>query len=113
MSASDAGFLLLAVVLAFLANDVWRWIGVLASDRIDEASPLFVWIRMVATALVAGLVAKFIVAPSGGLAEAPLLLRLAAVALGLAAYAAGRRSLALGVATGAATIVTGVALLNP
>lgn len=112
MTAADSGFLLLAVVLAFVGNDVWRWIGVVASDRIDEASPLFVWIRMVATSLVAALVAKFVVAPAGGLAAAPMWLRLGAVALGLAAYAAGRRSLALGVATGAATIVAGAAFLG-
>ncbi|MDR4306437.1 AzlD domain-containing protein [Chelatococcus sambhunathii] len=109
MTGSDTALLLVAVVLAFLANDLWRWLGVVASDRIDEASPLFVWIRLVATALVAGLVAKFVVAPSGGLAQVPLWLRLAAVAIGLAAYAAGRRSLALGVGAGAATLVCGVA----
>lgn len=108
MSASDTGFLLLAVVFAFVANDMWRWVGVVLSDRIHESSPLFAWIRMVATALVAGLVAKFIVAPSGGLAAAPMWLRLAAVGLGLAAYAAGRRSLALGVGCGALTLVIGV-----
>ncbi|WP_020178750.1 AzlD domain-containing protein [Methylopila sp. M107] len=112
MTGSEAGFLLLAVVLSFVANDLWRVLGVIASDRIDERSPLFVWIKLVATALVAGLVAKFVVAPSGGLAAVPLWLRLVAVALGLAAYAAGRRSLALGVGTGAATLVAGVALLG-
>ena len=109
---SQSLYLLTAVVLAFLANDLWRWLGVVASDRIDEESLLFVWIRLVATALVAGLVAKFIVAPSGGLAAVPLWLRLSAVALGLTAYAAGRRSLALGVGTGAATLVCGVAVFG-
>lgn len=112
MMSAETGFLLLAVVLAFLANDIWRWLGVVASDRIDETSPLFVWIKLVATALVAALVAKFIVAPSGGLATAPLWLRLVAVALGLAAYAAGRRSIALGVGTGAVTLMAGVALMG-
>ncbi len=112
MSGAETAFLLLAVVVAFVANDLWRWLGVIASDRIDEASPLFVWIRLVATALVAGLVAKFVIAPSGGLAAAPLWLRLAAVTVGLVAYAAGRRSIALGVGTGAATLVCGVALFG-
>lgn len=112
MMSAETGYLLLAVVMAFVVNDLWRWLGVIASDRIDESSPLFVWIKLVATALVAGLVAKFVVAPSGGLAAVPLWLRLGAVALGLAAYAAGRRSLALGVGTGAATLVAGVALFG-
>lgn len=112
MTAPDAGFLLAAVVLAFLANEVWRALGVVLSARLDEDGALFSWVKMVATALVAGLVAKLIVSPTGGLALAPLWLRLAAVGCGVAAYAIGRRSLALGVGAGAATLICGVALLG-
>lgn len=106
--ALDPGYLLLAVVLAFFANDLWRVLGVVLSARIDEDSALFAWVRMVATALVAGLVAKLVLAPAGGLALAPLWLRLAAVGCGAAAYGLSRRSLALGVAAGEAVLVFGV-----
>lgn len=108
MTEHDALYLLFAVVLGFLANDVWRFLGVVLSARIDEESALFRWVRMVATALVAGLVAKFVVAPTGGLALAPLWLRLGAVGCGVAAYAIGRRSLALGVGAGASALVAGM-----
>jgi hypothetical protein len=108
----DAAFLLLAVVLAFVANDVWRWLGVVLSARLDEDGASFAWVKMVATALVAGLVAKLIVSPSGELGSVPLWARLAAVGLGVAAYAAGRRSLALGVGAGAAALVCAAAMLR-
>jgi hypothetical protein len=110
-AALEPGFLLLALALAFLANDSWRWLGALVSARVDEESGLFSWVRMVATALVAGLVAKLILIPTGGLALAPLWLRLAAVAAGAGAYALSRRSLALGVAVGEAALILGVFLL--
>lgn len=112
MTPHESWYLLAAVLVAFAANDLWRVLGVVLSDRLDDASPALVWIKMVATALVAALVAKFIVAPSGELAAAPIWLRLLSVALGLAAYALGRRSIALGVGAGAATLVAGVALLG-
>lgn len=111
-TALEPGYLLLAVVLAFVANDLWRMLGVLLSARIDEDSGLFAWVRMVATALVAGLVAKLILAPAGGLALAPLWLRLAAVGCGVAAYWLSRRSLALGVAAGEAALIGGVFALG-
>lgn len=110
--ALDPGYLLLAVVLSFVGNDLWRVLGVVLSARLDEDSGLFAWVRMVATALVAGLVAKLILAPAGGLALAPLWLRLAAVGCGLAAYGLSRRSLTLGVAVGEAALIAGVAALG-
>ena len=110
MTAPDAGHLLLAVVLAFVASDMWRWLGVALSDRIDENSAVFSWVKLVATALVAGLVAKLIVTPTGGLALAPLWLRLLAVACGMGAYWMGRRSLVLGIAAGAGVLVAGLAI---
>lgn len=112
-SALEPGYLLLAVGLAFVANDLWRVLGAVLSARLDEDSGAFAWVRMVATALVAGLVTKLILAPAGGLALAPLWLRLAAVGCGVAAYAVSRRSLALGVAAGEAALIAGAALLDP
>ena len=112
MNSVDAGYLLVAVLLAFVANDVWRVLGVLLSARINENSALFAWVKMVATALVAGLVAKLILSPTGGFALAPAWLRLATVACGVAAYWATRRSLAAGIVAGEVVLVSGVALLD-
>ncbi|MGA0530912.1 AzlD domain-containing protein [Hansschlegelia sp. KR7-227] len=108
MNGHDAVYLVLAVLIAFVANDVWRMLGVVFAARIDESSTAFVWVKLVATALVAGLVAKFLVSPTGGLATAPLWLRLGALAFGSAGYALGRRSLALGVLAGEAVLIGGM-----
>lgn len=112
MTAPDAGYLLFAIALAFVASDMWRWLGVALSDRIDENSAVFSWVRLVATALVAGLVAKLVMTPTGGLALAPLWLRLAAVACGMGAYRLGGRSLVLGISAGAGTLVAGMAVIG-
>lgn len=108
MTALEPGYLLAALLLAFVANDSWRVLGALVSSRVDEDGALFSWVKMVATALVAGLVAKLILSPTGGFALAPAWLRLTAVACGIAAYAIGRRSLALGVLTGELVLIVGV-----
>lgn len=108
MTTPDTAYLVAAVLLGFVANDSWRWLGALVSSRVDENGPLFSWVKMVATALVAGLVAKLILQPTGGLALAPVWLRLGAVACGVAAYALGRRSLALGVVVSEIALVSGM-----
>ncbi|RXF75112.1 AzlD domain-containing protein [Hansschlegelia zhihuaiae] len=113
MTHYDGWFMLAAILAAFAANEVWRVVGVALSARLHEDSAVFSWVKMVATALVAGLVAKLVLNPTGGLALAPLWLRLGSVAFGVAAYALGRRSLALGVAAAAATLMVGTAVIAP
>jgi branched-subunit amino acid transport protein len=106
LKASEFG-LFVIVVLAALVSDVWRMLGVIAASRIDDSSDLFRWVKAVATALVAALVARLVLFPTGGLAEVPLALRLGAVVAGAVAYAATRRSLAAGVLVAVATLVAG------
>jgi hypothetical protein len=59
----------------------------------------------VATALVAGLVARMALFPAGALVAVPLGARLVAFAGGIALYLAFRRSVAAGVAAGAALLM--------
>ncbi|GLK68244.1 AzlD domain-containing protein [Hansschlegelia plantiphila] len=112
MNQHDAWFMLLAVLAAFAANEVWRVLGAVLSARLDENSALFSWVKMVATALVAGLVAKLVLSPTGGFALAPLWLRLGSVGVGVAVYAAGRRSLALGVGAAEVVLIAGMVMLG-
>lgn len=112
MTQYDAWFMALAVLAAFGANEVWRVLGVVLSARLDEDSALFAWVKMVATALVAGLVAKLVLSPTGGFALAPLWLRLTSIGVGLGAYAAGRRSLALGVGAAEIVLIVGMVALG-
>jgi len=74
---------------------------------LDEGSELVVWVRAVATGLLAGVVAKIILFPPGGLADVPLAVRLVAIAVGLLAFLAVRRSVFTGVLAGEAALIVG------
>ncbi|MBN9052999.1 MAG: AzlD domain-containing protein [Rhizobiales bacterium] len=100
-------------VAGWLATDFWRWAGVLVGNRIDERSELLNWVRAVATALVAAVIAKMIFFPTGTLTSSPLWLRLGAVAFGAAAFfLGGRFRQILGIAAAIAFLATGLALLG-
>jgi hypothetical protein len=109
----DALWPYLVVILAgFLPNEAFRVAGVLFGRRVDEGSELFVWIRIVAVALLAAVVSKILFSPPAVLATVPLWLRLLAVASGLAAYFGLRRSLVLGILAGEGVLVGGAWLLS-
>jgi branched-subunit amino acid transport protein len=95
----------LLVVAVAAGTYLWRGVGVLLSGRIRVESELFVWVTCVAYAMVAGLIVRIIVMPSGLLAQSLLADRLIACALALAAFHATRKNLFVGVITGVAAIV--------
>lgn len=99
-------------VAGWLATDIWRWLGVLAGNRLREDSEALNWVRAVATALVAAVVAKLIVYPTGVLEASPLWLRLGAVAIGAAAFFAAGRKPAIGIGTSIATLAFGLYMLG-
>lgn len=76
-------FILLA---GWLPTDVWRWLGVLSSGRIDETSPFIVAARAIATGLVAAVIARLVLYPGGSLAGIPDWIRIAALGGGFLAY---------------------------
>lgn len=84
---------------------LWRGFGVLLSGRIEVDSELFNWVACVAYAMVAGLIVRIIIMPTGMLAVSPLPDRLAACALALVAYYLSRRNLFVGVAAGVAAVI--------
>lgn len=98
--------LYLALLLASaLATEVWRWLGLAVGGNLDVDGGPFLWVRAVATALVAGLVARMVLFPAGALANVPMLMRLGAFAGGLALYFLFRRNLAAGVVGGSVLLV--------
>jgi hypothetical protein len=99
------------ILVGFLPNEVWRMLGLLVSGGIDESSELLVWVRAVATAVLAGVIAKVTLMPPGALATVPLSVRLAAIACGFVAFLAGRRSVFAGVLAGEVALAIGALLL--
>ncbi len=99
------------LVAGWIATDLWRWLGVIAAGRIRDDSEILLWVRAVATALVAGVIARLVLFPVGALAEAPLWLRLAAMATGFAIYFVAGRRVLVGIAATEAVLLAGL-LLN-
>ena len=72
----------LVILLAaeVLPNEVWRLAGLWLGRGIDEGSEVLVWVRAVATAVLAGVIAQILFFPPGVLGTVPLAIRLGAVA---------------------------------
>lgn len=98
-----AAFLIILVGAA--ATYVWRALGVALSGRIDPEGAVFQWIACIAYALLAALVARMIVLPTGPLAQTPMIDRAGAAILAFAVFFAGRRNMLLGVGVGAGALV--------
>jgi hypothetical protein len=104
--------LLLLVVAGFLPNEVWRMAGLWFVSGIDEGSELLVWVRAVATAILAGVIAQILVQPPGALAGVPDGLRYGAVVAGFAVFLATKRSIFAGVVCGEIVMIAGKAWLG-
>jgi branched-subunit amino acid transport protein len=93
------------LALCGLATYLWRGPGVLLSAGIDPRSEAFTWISCVAYAIIAGVVSRMLVMPTGALAETTALERALGSAAALGAYFwLTRRNLLAGVAAGAAAL---------
>ena len=97
----------LLLLVGFLPNEIWRMLGLVAARGIEDDSELFNWTRAVATAVLAGFIAKLVVFPPGTLAGVPLPIRLCAIACGLVAFLLLRRSVFAGVAVGEVVLILG------
>jgi branched-subunit amino acid transport protein len=95
------GYLLIAAAATY----IWRVLGVVASRRMGGESPLILWVKAVATALIAALVVRFVYAPSGLLLETTFASRATALAAAVAGYYALGRRIEAGVGSAALVFV--------
>jgi branched-subunit amino acid transport protein len=94
------------VACCIVGTYLWRGVGVLLSGRISVNGEVFKWIACVAYAMVAGLVSRIVIMPTGMLAtDTALAERLIACGIALAAYYLSRRNILIGVGAGVAAIV--------
>jgi hypothetical protein len=105
--ADGLGGFLTILLAGVLATEVWRWLGLAVGSRLDVGGAPFLWVRAVATALVAGLVTRMVLFPAGALTQVPLWVRLAAFAGGVACYFVLRRNVAVGVGAAALLLLIG------
>lgn len=99
------------IVAGWLATDIWRWLGVIVGDRLREDSEILIWVRAVATALVAGVISRLILFPTGALASSSPALRIAAAAFGFVAFLYFRQRVVVGVLVAEVVLVAGWYLL--
>lgn len=97
----------LMLLVGFLPNEVWRMAGLVLSRKIDESSEILIWVRAVANAVLAGVVGKLIIFPSGALLQVSDAVRLSAAGFGVALFFLLRRSIIVGVAGGVIALILG------
>ena len=93
-------------VAGWLATDVWRWLGVLLGSRIAQDSAWLIWVRAVAVALVAAVVARLILYPTGFLETLPAVYRIVSVAVGFVVFLLTRQSVLAGIIATEAVLIT-------
>lgn len=109
----DFGPVMALILAGFLPNEVWRLVGLMLVQGLDEKSQIIVWVRAVATAMLAGVLAQLILSTSGALGSIPLAVRIGSAALGLAACLLCKRSVFAGVLTGELAVIAGNYLFSP
>jgi len=110
---ADIGPVLALILVGFLPNEVWRLLGLVLVRGLDEKSQAIIWVRAVATAMLAGVLAQLVLASSGALATIPVSVRIAAAGLGFVAFLIARRSVFVGVVTGEAAVMMGAYAFAP
>ena len=102
----------LLLLVGFLPNEIWRWLGIVFARGLDESAGVVVWVRAVATAVLGGVIARIVLVPPGALASVPTSVRLSALALGFAGFLIVRRSPFAGIAVAEAALLLGAVLFG-
>ncbi len=113
MTLAEIGPYLALILVGFLPNEVWRVLGLVVVRGLNEDSQIIVWVRAVATAILAAVMAQLIMSTTGALAAIPLFVRIGAAALGFAAFLVARQSVFVGVLVGELLFLAGAWWYGP
>ena len=113
MTLAEIGPYLALILVGFLPNEVWRALGLVLVRGLNEDSQIIVWVRAVATAILAGVMAQLIMTTTGALATIPLFVRIGAAVIGFAAFLLARRSVFVGVLAGELVFFAGAWFYGP
>lgn len=93
------------LALCGLATYAFRGLGVLLSGGLRAESEIFAWVSCVAYAMIAGLIVRMLLMPTGALAETTMLERAIGTGAALVAYfSLTRKNLFAGVFAGALAV---------
>ena len=99
--------LVMLILAGAIPNQIWRMLGVWLGGGLNEGSDLLMWVKAVATAILAGVIAQILVEPPGALASVPAALRYGALIAGFAAFLLTQRSILAGVVCGEVVMLAG------
>ena len=99
--------LVVLLVAGVIPNQIWRMLGLWLGSGLDEGSDLLMWVKAVATAILAGVIAEILVHPPGALASVPDVLRYGALVVGFIVFMLTRRSIFAGVVSGEVVMLVG------
>ncbi|MEO9457934.1 MAG: AzlD domain-containing protein [Lentilitoribacter sp.] len=95
------------LVAGWLATDIWRWLGVLVGNRLEEGSLGLLWVRAIATSIIAAIIAKLIIYPTGSLLDFDIVVRIGAVIIGFIVFIYAKKRIIAGVVTSLACLFIG------
>ena len=99
--------LVVLLLAGVIPNQIWRMLGLWLGGGLDEGSDLLMWVKAVATSILAGVIAEILVRPPGALASVPDFLRYGALAVGFIVFMLTRRSIFAGVVSGEVVMLAG------
>src|ERR1700722_1232238 len=99
--------LVVLLLAGVIPSQIWRVRGLWLGGGLDEGSDLLMWVKAVATAILAGVIAQILVQPPGALASVPSFLRYGALGAGFVAFMLTRRSIFAGVVCGEIFMLAG------
>jgi branched-subunit amino acid transport protein len=99
--------LIVLVLAGVIPNQIWRMLGLWLGSGLDEGSDLLMWVKAVATAVLAGVIAEILVHPPGALASVPDVLRYGSLIFGFVVFALTKRSIFAGVVAGEFLMLAG------
>ncbi len=99
--------LVVLLLAGVIPNQIWRMLGLWLGGGLDEGSDLLMWVKAVATSILAGVIAEILVRPPGALASVPDFLRYGALVVGFIVFMMTRRSIFAGVVSGEVVMLAG------
>lgn len=99
--------LVVLLLAGVIPNQIWRMLGLWLGGGLDEGSDLLMWVKAVATSILAGVIAEILVRPPGALASVPDFLRYGALVVGFIVFMLTRRSIFAGVVSGEVVMLAG------
>ena len=88
-----ASNILIVIIVTSIATYLSRFLGVLSSEKIKEASKIFRWFNCLAYSTLAALIARIVIFPSGTLNEVDYLMRFIVVVISIVIFYLTKKNL--------------------